>query len=105
MSLLPNRSQDPTFLLFSISNKPPGQNENMRFTVVFSALTAIVAVKAATNTSESSAVDTIVQAIKQGNLVGAAVDLFTLGNCDIANDAGNYLYHPLPIATYPLFDL
>lgn len=71
----------------------------MRLTSLFSALAAVVAVKAATNTSETSAVETIVKALKQGDFVGATIDLFTLGSCDIANDAGNYFHYPPAITT------
>ncbi|KAF7170623.1 hypothetical protein CNMCM5623_002994 [Aspergillus felis] len=59
----------------------------MRLTSLFSVFAAVVAVKAATNTTESAAVETIVKALKQGDFVGAAIDLFTLGNCNIADDA------------------
>jgi hypothetical protein len=72
----------------------------MRLTSLFSFLAVVVAAKATTTTTtEPSAVDTIVKALKQGDVVGAAIDLFTLGSCDIANDAGNYLFYPRAITT------
>lgn len=71
----------------------------MRLTSLFSVLALAVAVKATTNPSEPSAVDTIVKSLKQGDVVGAVIDLFTLGSCDIANDAGNFFFYLRAITT------
>jgi hypothetical protein len=66
----------------------------MRFTSLFSALAVVVIANAANKTSP---IDTITQALKQGDFVGAAIDILTLGRCDIANDAGKYFYCPRAI--------
>lgn len=57
----------------------------MRFTSLFSACAAVIAVSAATNSSEIAA---ITQALEHGDFIDAAIDILTLGSCDVANIAG-----------------
>lgn len=60
----------------------------MRFISVFNVFVTAGAVNAAGN---STVATEITNALKHGDFVGAAMDILTLGDCDLANVAGNYL--------------
>jgi hypothetical protein len=57
----------------------------MRFISLFSAFAA--AVSATTNSTE---IQTIAQDLKSGDFVGAAIEILSLGDCDLINLAGNF---------------
>ncbi|KAH8703024.1 hypothetical protein BGW36DRAFT_354464 [Talaromyces proteolyticus] len=54
----------------------------MRFTFLFGSFAVVVAINAAANTSP---IDAITQALEHGDFVDAAIDILTLGSCDVSN--------------------
>ncbi|KIM94748.1 hypothetical protein OIDMADRAFT_149358 [Oidiodendron maius Zn] len=57
----------------------------MRFISLFGAFAAAAAVSATTNSTE---IQTIAQDMKSGDFVGAAIEILSLGDCDLINLAG-----------------
>ena len=65
----------------------------MRFISLFSAFAAAAAVNATSNSTE---IEIITQDLKSGDLVGAAIEILSLGDCDAINLAGKFSLALLP---------